>query len=38
MKEMVTINSNRKFLEPVPLRGDRNKMSIILESFAAKLQ
>lgn len=38
MKEMAAVNSNRKFVEPLPLRGDRNKMYVILESFTAKLQ
>ena len=37
MKEMAAVNSNRKFVEPLPLRGDRNKMYVILESLWAIL-
>lgn len=38
MKEIPAVGSNRKFLESIPLRGDKNKIQVILESFAAKLQ
>lgn len=36
--EIANVSSNRMFLEPVPSRGARNKISVILESFIAKLQ
>lgn len=30
-KEVAAISSNRKFLEPMPLRDDRNKIQVIVE-------
>ena len=38
MKEVAAVSTNRNFLEPLPLRSDRNKIQVIVEYFAAKLR